>query len=119
MNRSSEYDARGLAERVRIGWYREVAVKKKASQKIRSMLIARLAIARQFQRCVTESTGDGHVLILIVAPHRGSRGRGLYAAGHLARPARSRHRAARYLLALVAVDLLRLRHAQNEAGYHS
>jgi hypothetical protein len=60
MNRSSEYDARGLAERVRIGWYREVAVKKKASQKIRSMLIARLAIARQFQRCVIESTGDGH-----------------------------------------------------------
>lgn len=103
MNRSSEYDARGLAELVRIGWYREVAVKKKASQKIRSMLIARLAIARQFQRCVIESTGDGHVLM--VAPHRGSRGR-------------SRHRAARYLLALVAVDLLRLRHAQNEAGYH-
>lgn len=144
MNKSDEHDARGLAELARIGWYREVSVKSEASQQIRSMLIARSrlvtmkralenqvrlmlkecglifprTIARQFQRCVTESTGDGHVLILIVAPHRGSRGRGLYAAGHLARSARSRHRAARYLLrasqSIYSADAT----VKTKAGYH-
>lgn len=41
MNKSDENDARGLAELVRIGWYREVAVKSEASQRVRSLLIAR------------------------------------------------------------------------------
>ena len=41
MNKSDENDARGLAELVRIGWYREVAVKSEASQQVRSLLIAR------------------------------------------------------------------------------
>jgi len=41
MNKSDENDARGLAELVRIGWYRAVAVKSEASQKVRSLLVAR------------------------------------------------------------------------------
>ena len=41
MNKSDENDARCLAELVRIGWYREVAVKSEASQQVRSLLVAR------------------------------------------------------------------------------
>ncbi len=94
MNKSDENDARGLAELVRIGWYREVAVKSEASQKVRSILIARSrlvtmrrdlenqvrsmlkeyglifprAIAGQFQRYVTDLTGEGHVLWTVLLP---------------------------------------------------
>jgi transposase len=41
MNKSDENDARGLAELVRIGWYREVAVKSQQSQQVRSILVTR------------------------------------------------------------------------------
>jgi transposase len=41
MNKSDQNDTRGLAELVRIGWYREVKVKSKESQKARSILVAR------------------------------------------------------------------------------
>src|ERR1700687_2590597 len=41
MNKSDQNDARGLAELVRVGWYREVKVKREGSQRIRSMLVAR------------------------------------------------------------------------------
>jgi transposase len=41
MNKSDQNDARGLAELVRIGWYREVKVKSEESQRIRSILVAR------------------------------------------------------------------------------
>lgn len=41
MNKSDENDARGLAELVRVGWYREVKVKSAESQAIRTMLVAR------------------------------------------------------------------------------
>jgi transposase len=41
MNKSDENDARGLAELVRIGWYREVAIKSEQSQQIRSLLVTR------------------------------------------------------------------------------
>lgn len=94
MNKSDEHDARGLAELVRIGWYREVAVKSEASQQVRSLLIARSrlvtmrrdlenqirsmlkecglifprAIAAQFQRCVVDLTGEGHVLWTVLLP---------------------------------------------------
>lgn len=94
MNKSDENDARGLAELVRIGWYREVAVKSEASQQVRSLLVARSrlvtmrrdlenqvrsmlkecglifprAIAGQFQRRVTELTGDGHALWPVLLP---------------------------------------------------
>lgn len=94
MNKSDENDARGLAELVRIGWYREVAVKSEASQRVRSLLIARArlvtmrrdienqvrsmlkeyglifprAIAAQFQRRVAELSGDGHVLWPVLLP---------------------------------------------------
>jgi transposase len=94
MNKSDENDARGLAELVRIGWYREVAVKSETSQRVRSLLTARArlvtmrrdienqvrsmlkeyglmfprAIAAQFQRRVTELSGDGHVLWPVLLP---------------------------------------------------
>src|SRR6476646_4905106 len=41
MNKSDENDARGLAELVRIGWYREVKVKSAESQQARSLLVTR------------------------------------------------------------------------------
>lgn len=94
MNKSDENDARGLAELVRIGWYREVAVKSEAIQRVRSLLIARArlvtmrrdienqvrsmlkeygllfprGIAAQFQRRVAELCGDGHVLWPVLLP---------------------------------------------------
>lgn len=41
INKSDRNDARGLAELVRIGWYREVKVKSEESQKVRTILVAR------------------------------------------------------------------------------
>jgi transposase len=41
INKSAKNDARGLAELIRIGWHREVAVKSEESQKIRAVLVAR------------------------------------------------------------------------------
>lgn len=41
MNKSDQNDARGLAELVRVGWYREVKVKSEESQKVRAILVAR------------------------------------------------------------------------------
>lgn len=41
MNKSDPNDARGLAELIRVGWYREVRVKSDASQIVRSLLTAR------------------------------------------------------------------------------
>src|ERR1700758_797561 len=41
LNKSDKNDARGLAELIRIGWHREVAVKSEESQKIRAVLVAR------------------------------------------------------------------------------
>lgn len=41
MNKSDQNDARGLAELVRVGWYREVKVKSEASLVVRSILVAR------------------------------------------------------------------------------
>jgi transposase len=41
MNKSDANDARGPAERVRIGWYRQVAVKSERSQQVRSGLVTR------------------------------------------------------------------------------
>jgi len=94
MNKSDENDARGLAELVRIGWYREVAVKSEASQQVRALLVARSrlvairrdlenqirsmlkeyglifprAIAGQFRRRVIELTGDEHILCAVLLP---------------------------------------------------
>jgi transposase len=92
MNKSDENDARGLAELVRVGWYREVKVKSAESQATRSMLVARsrlVAIRRdlenqvrsmlkeyglqfgrsigsQFRRKVRELIIDGHQLRLVI-----------------------------------------------------
>ena len=44
MNKSDRNDARGLADLVRIGWFREVAVKSEQSQQVRSMLVARFRL---------------------------------------------------------------------------
>lgn len=43
MNKSDKNDARGLAELVRIGWFREVKVKSPVSQKVRAILAVRAA----------------------------------------------------------------------------
>ena len=94
MNKSDENDARGLAELVRIGWYREVAVKSEASQHARSLLITRSRLVRirrdlenqvramlkecgpifprsiggQFRRRVEELPGEGHILWPVLLP---------------------------------------------------
>jgi transposase len=88
MNKSDKNDARGLAELVRVGWYREVKVKSTESQAVRSMLVVRsrlVAIRRDienqsramlkeyglqfersvgspFRRRVRELLADGHQL---------------------------------------------------------
>ncbi len=41
INKSDPNDARGIAELMRMGWYREVKVKSEASALIRSLLVAR------------------------------------------------------------------------------
>jgi transposase len=41
INKSDPNDARGIAELMRMGWYREVRVKSEESQMIRSLLVAR------------------------------------------------------------------------------
>ena len=44
LNKSDRNDARGLAQIVRTGWYREVAVKSVGSQLVRSMLTTRVQL---------------------------------------------------------------------------
>lgn len=94
MNKSDENDARGLAELVRVGWYREVKVKSEESQKVRSILVARSrlvgirrdienqvrsmikeygllfqrAIGLQFRKQVMELLGDDHRLGAVIEP---------------------------------------------------
>jgi transposase len=94
MNKSDENDARGLAELVRVGWYREVKVKSEESQQIRAMLVARSrlvsirrdnenqvrsmikeygllfprAIGLQFRKQVIELLGESHQLRGVIAP---------------------------------------------------
>nr|WP_245266835.1 IS110 family transposase [Mesorhizobium sp. LNHC252B00] len=94
MNKSDENDARGLAELVRVGWYREVKVKSTESQATRSLLVARsrlIAIRRdlenqvrsmlkeyglqfsrsigaQFRRKVEALVVDGHQLRSVIEP---------------------------------------------------
>lgn len=41
MNKSDENDARGLAELIRVGWFKEVKIKSKESQAVRPLLAAR------------------------------------------------------------------------------
>ena len=41
ISKSDPNDARGLAELMRMGWYREVRVKSEESQLVRSLLVAR------------------------------------------------------------------------------
>jgi transposase len=82
INKSDPNDARGLAELMRMGWYREVRVKSAESQIVRSLLVARArlvgnqvrslmkengqlfrrAIGRQFRDRVREMLGEGHPL---------------------------------------------------------
>jgi transposase len=94
MNKSDQNDAQGLAELVRVGWYREVKVKSEESQRIRTILVARSrlvgirrdienqvrsiikecgllfprAIGLQFRRQIIELLGDDHRLSPVVAP---------------------------------------------------
>ncbi|MET4331301.1 transposase [Bradyrhizobium sp. i1.15.2] len=83
---------RGLAELVRVGWYREVKVKSEESQKIRAILVARSrlmrrdienqirslikecgllfpgAIGQQFRNQVSELLGVDHLLLSVISP---------------------------------------------------
>lgn len=95
MNKSDENDAHGLAELVRVGWYREeVTVKSVESQATRSMLVTRSrlvgirrdlenqvramlkeygllferSIGSQFRRKVLELAADGHELLPVIQP---------------------------------------------------
>jgi transposase len=94
MNKSDQNDARGLAELVRVGWYREIKVKSEESQKIRAILVARArlvsmrrdienqvrslikeygllfprAIGQQFRNTVNDLLGEDHQLLIVVAP---------------------------------------------------
>lgn len=94
MNKSDENDARGLAELVRIGWYREVKVKSAESQQVRSLLVTRSrlveirraienqiramvkeygllferAIGSMFRRKVAELVDAEHALHEVIAP---------------------------------------------------
>ncbi len=94
MNKSDQNDARGLAELVRVGWYREVKVKSEESERIRSILVARArlvsmrrdienqvrslikqcgllfprAIGRQFRNQVSDLLGEDHQLLSVIEP---------------------------------------------------
>jgi transposase len=94
MIKSDQNDARGLAQLVRVGWYREVKVKSEESQKIRAILVARSrlvsmrrdienqvrglikeyglpfprAIGKQFCTQVNELLDEDHQLISVIAP---------------------------------------------------
>jgi transposase len=94
MNKSDQNDARGLAELVGIGWFREVKVKSEESQKVRAILMARArlvsirrdienqvrsmlkeygllfsrAIGAPFRQLVVELLGAGHPLRAVVEP---------------------------------------------------
>jgi transposase len=94
MNKSDQNDARGLAELVRIGWYREVNVKTEESQRIRAILVARSrlvsirrdienqvrsmikeyglvfprAIALPFRKKIIELLGGEHQLSAVIEP---------------------------------------------------
>jgi len=46
LNKSDPNDARGLAELIRVGWYREVRVKSDTGQIVRSLLVARARLVR-------------------------------------------------------------------------
>lgn len=94
MNKSDQNDARGLAELVRVGWYREVKVKSEESLKVRALLVARSrlvsirrdienqvrslikeygllfprAIGLQFRNQVCELLGEDHQLRSVIGP---------------------------------------------------
>jgi transposase len=94
MNKSDQNDARGLAELVRVGWYREVKVKSEESQRVRAILVARSrlvsirrdienqvrslikeygvlfprAIALPFRKRVIELLGENHPLGAVIEP---------------------------------------------------
>ncbi len=94
INKSDQNDAKGLAELVRVGWYREVKVKSEESQKVRAILVARSrlvsirreienqvrsmikeygllfrrAIGLQFRNQVIELVAEDHQLRAIIDP---------------------------------------------------
>lgn len=94
MNKSDRNDARGLAELVRVGWYREVKIKSEESQKVRAILVARFrlvsmrrdienqvrslikecgllfprAIGQQFRNQIGELLGEDHQLLNVIEP---------------------------------------------------
>jgi transposase len=70
MNKSDQ-KARGLAELVRVGWYREVKVKSEESQRIRAILVARsrpAAIRRDIENQVRSLIKEQDGLLFPRAP---------------------------------------------------
>jgi transposase len=47
INKTDANDAQGIAQIVRVGWYREIAVKSMATHAIRAMLVARAQLVTQ------------------------------------------------------------------------
>jgi transposase len=94
MNKSDQNDARGLAELIRAGWYREVKIKSEESQQTRGILVARSrlvairrdienqvrsmvkeygltfkrAIGAAFRKRVLELLGENHRLRAVIDP---------------------------------------------------
>lgn len=90
MNKSDPNDARGLAELIRVGWYREVRVKSDDSQAIRSLLVARsrlVAIRRDLENQVRSLLKEVGLLFKRAIGHQfRTRVLGLIDEAHVLRP---------------------------------
>jgi transposase len=69
MNKSDQNDARGLAELVRVGWYREVKVKSEESQRIHAILVARSRlVAGAFRKTPISLIRNGTMNLIQLSP---------------------------------------------------
>jgi transposase len=78
-NKSDRSDARGLAEMVRVGWYREVRIKSLAAHEHRALLIARHRLVQMRVELDGQLRGILKTFGLVIGPGNGS---------HVARRAR-------------------------------
>ena len=72
INKTDANDAFGLAQIVRTGWYREVAVKSMDAQTLRMLLVARSQLVSQRQKIANTIRGLLKTFGLVIA--RGSKG---------------------------------------------
>ena len=73
VNKTDDNDAHGLAQIVRTGWYREVAVKSMDSQAVRVLLMARAQLISQRQATANQIRGLLKTFGLMVGQAGGSR----------------------------------------------